>query len=67
MKSKQDFLTAKESPGVEQPHVLQTESLAATEGSVEAAAGRREQRFVCACVCACVPACVYAGIPGKIT
>lgn len=58
MKSKQDFLTAKESPGIYQPHVLQTDPLSATEGSVEAAAGLRDQRFVCTSVVVLVHMCM---------
>ena len=54
MKSKQDFLTAKESPGIYRAHVLQTDPLPATEGSVQAAAGHSDTGLQSVCVCVCV-------------
>lgn len=50
MKSKQDFLTAKESPGMYRAHVLQTDPLPSTEGSVQAAAGHSDRSLHCACM-----------------
>lgn len=55
MKSKQDFLTAKESLGIYQAHVLQTVPLPATEGSVQAAAGHSDSGLQSVCVCVQIP------------
>lgn len=51
MKSKQVFLTAKESPGIYRAHVLQIDPLPATEGSVQVAAGHSDRglQFVYVC------------------